>query len=196
MERIVGKIAVGRVSPREIVQLRVALTSLREIKLACEQADLPQLKTLSDQINTCERIAERIGREIVPEPPAAVGKGSVIRDGVDSELDELRHMAYSGKDYLISLQQRLSEECDIPSLKVAYNNVFGYYIEVRNTHRDKVPEGWVRKQTLVGAERYITQELKEYEEKILTAEAYSCARKQDLSGFAQCARRVHSNHTD
>lgn len=170
MERIVGKIAVGRVSPREIVQLRVALTSLREIKLACEQADLPQLKTLSDQINTCERIAERIGREIVPEPPAAVGKGSVIRDGVDSELDELRHMAYSGKDYLISLQQRLSEECDIPSLKVAYNNVFGYYIEVRNTHRDKVPEGWVRKQTLVGAERYITQELKEYEEKILTAE--------------------------
>ena len=170
MERIVGKIAVGRVSPREIVQLRVALTSLKEIKLACEQADLPQLKTLSDQINTCERIAERIGREIVPEPPAAVGKGSVIRDGVDSELDELRHMAYSGKDYLISLQQRLSEECDIPSLKVAYNNVFGYYIEVRNTHRDKVPEGWVRKQTLVGAERYITQELKEYEEKILTAE--------------------------
>jgi len=170
MERIVAKVAVGRVSPREIVQLRVALEALKEIKQACQQADLPQLQNISDQINTCDRIAERIYREIEPEPPVMLGKGNVIRANVNAELDELRQIAYSGKDYLLALQMRLSEECDIPSLKVAYNNVFGYYIEVRNTHKNKVPSDWIRKQTLVGAERYITQELKEYEEKILTAE--------------------------
>ena len=170
MERIVAKVAVGRVTPREIVQLRIALESLQNIKSACLEADQPQLQSIGEQINTCERMAQRIYHEIEPEPPVAVGKGKVIRDNVDPELDELRHIAYSGKDYLLDLQQRLSDEYGIPSLKVAYNSVFGYYIEVRNTHRDKVPAEWIRKQTLVGAERYITQELKEYEEKILTAE--------------------------
>ncbi|MCR5394436.1 MAG: DNA mismatch repair protein MutS [Bacteroidales bacterium] len=170
MERIVAKVAVGRVTPREVVQLRLALESLKDIKAVCQQSSLPQLQEISEQINTCDRIAERIGNEIEPEPPVAVGKGKVIRDNVNPELDELRHIAYSGKDYLLELQQRLSEEYGIPSLKVAYNNVFGYYIEVRNAHKDKVPECWIRKQTLVGAERYITQELKEYEEKILSAE--------------------------
>ena len=170
MERIVAKVAVGRVTPREIVQLRVALEALKDIKKACQNADLTQLQNISEQINTCDRIAERIYREIEPEPPVQIGKGSVIRPGVNQELDELRTIAYSGKDYLLDLQQRLSEEYCIPSLKVAYNSVFGYYIEVRNTHNDKLPAEWIRKQTLVGAERYITQELKEYEEKILTAE--------------------------
>ncbi|MBQ0057162.1 MAG: DNA mismatch repair protein MutS [Bacteroidales bacterium] len=170
MERIIGKVAVGRVTPREIVQLRVALESLKEIKNVCQQADLPQLQNIAEQINTCDRIADRIYREIEPEPPVQIGKGNVIRANVNTELDELRAIAYSGKDYLLALQQRLSEEYGIPSLKVAYNSVFGYYIEVRNTHKDKVPAEWIRKQTLVGAERYITQELKEYEEKILTAE--------------------------
>ena len=170
MERIIGKVAVGRVTPREIVQLRIALESLSDIKKACASAQLPQLNNIAEQINTCERICQRIYREIEPEPPVQIGKGSVIRQNVNAELDELRTIAYSGKDYLINLQQRLSEEYCIPSLKVSYNSVFGYYIEVRNTHKDKVPAEWIRKQTLVGAERYITQELKEYEEKILTAE--------------------------
>lgn len=170
MERIVGKVAVGRVTPREIVQLRIALQALRDIKDECLRASLPQLQSIGEQINTCDRICDRIYREIEPEPPVMVGKGPVIRSGVNAELDELRQIAYSGKDYLLALQQRLSEEHGIPSLKVAYNSVFGYYIEVRNTHKDKVPVEWIRKQTLVGAERYITQELKEYEEKIMTAE--------------------------
>ncbi|MBR0038221.1 MAG: DNA mismatch repair protein MutS [Bacteroidales bacterium] len=170
MERIVAKVAVGRVTPREIVQLRIALNALKDIKQACQESDLPQLQNISEQINTCDRIADRIYREIEPEPPVMIGKGNVIRANVNAELDELRTIAYSGKDYLLALQQRLSEEYSIPSLKVAYNSVFGYYIEVRNTHKEKVPADWIRKQTLVGAERYITQELKEYEEKILTAE--------------------------
>lgn len=170
MERIVGKIAVGRANPREIVQLRVALCALSEIKTACGQSDLPQLQSIAEQINCCERICERIYREIEPEPPILFGKGNIIRSGVNAELDELRRIAFSGKDYLLAMQQRLGEEYGIPSLKVAFNSVFGYYIEVRNTHREKVPQEWIRKQTLVGAERYITQELKEYEEKILTAE--------------------------
>ena len=170
MERIVGKVAVGRANPREIVQLRVALESLRDIKRACEESDLPQLQHIGEQINTCDSIAQRICHDIEPEPPIQFGKGQIIRANVNAELDELRHIAYGGKDYLLSLQQRLSQEYDIPSLKVAFNSVFGYYIEVRNTHKDKVPDSWVRKQTLVGAERYITEELKEYEEKILTAE--------------------------
>lgn len=170
MERIVGKIAVGRANPREIVQLRVALESLKDIKKACEQAELPQLQHIGEQINTCESIAQRIYREIEPEPPIQFGKGQVIRANVNAELDELRSIAYGGKDYLMKLQQQLSEQYEIPSLKVAFNNVFGYYIEVRNTYKDRVPESWVRKQTLVDKERYITQELKEYEDKILTAE--------------------------
>ena len=180
MERIVGKVAVGRANPREIVQLRVALEALKEIKEACEATDLPQLQHLGEQINVCESIAQRIYRDIEPEPPIQFGKGQIIRSGVNAELDELRSIAYGGKDYLLRLQQQLSQEYDIPSLKVAFNNVFGYYIEVRNTHKDKVPEEWIRKQTLVGAERYITQELKEYEEKILTAEERIGSLEQKL----------------
>lgn len=170
MERIIGKVAVGRANPREIVQLRVALEALRNIKEACMSADQPQLRSIGEQINTCDTIAQRIYHDIEPEPPIQFGKGQVIRSNVDSELDDLRSIAYGGKEYLLNLQQRLSQENEIPSLKVAFNNVFGYYIEVRNTYKDRVPEGWIRKQTLVGAERYITQELKEYEEKIMTAE--------------------------
>lgn len=170
MERIIGKVAVGRANPREIVQLRIALEALKVIKDSCSAAELPQLQHIGEQINICASIAQRIYHEIEPEPPIQFGKGQIIRTGVNAELDELRSIAYGGKDYLLKLQQKLSAEYDIPSLKVAFNNVFGYYIEVRNTHKDKVPEGWIRKQTLVGAERYITQELKEYEEKILTAE--------------------------
>ncbi len=170
MERIIGKVAVGRANPREIVQLRVALEALKDIKEACMSSDQPQLRSIGEQINTCDSIAQRIYHDIEPEPPIQFGKGQVIRANVNAELDELRSIAYGGKEYLLNLQQRLSQENEIPSLKVAFNNVFGYYIEVRNTHKDKVPETWIRKQTLVGAERYITQELKEYEEKILTAE--------------------------
>lgn len=170
MERIISKVAVGRANPREIIQLRVALSALKDIKAQCENADLDQLRSIGEQINTCDIICNRIYHEIEPEAPVQFGKSPVIRQGVNAELDELRDIAYSGKDYLLKMQQRLSAEYDIPSLKVAFNNVFGYYIEVRNTHRDKVPEGWIRKQTLVGAERYITQELKEYEEKIMGAE--------------------------
>ena len=170
MERIISKVAVGRANPREIIQLRVALSALKDIKAQCENADLDQLRSIGEQINTCDIICQRIYHEIEPEVPVQFGKSPVIRQGVNAELDELREIAYSGKDYLLKMQQRLSAEYDIPSLKVAFNNVFGYYIEVRNTHKDKVPEGWIRKQTLVGAERYITQELKEYEEKIMGAE--------------------------
>ncbi len=170
MERIIGKVAVGRANPREIVQLRVALESLRDIKHACEQSDLPQLQRMGEQINTCDSIAKRIYHDIEPEPPIQFGKAQVIRANVNPELDELRSIAYGGKDYLLNLQQQLSQRYEIPSLKVAFNNVFGYYIEVRNTYKDKVPEEWIRKQTLVDKERYITQELKEYEDKILTAE--------------------------
>ena len=170
MERIISKVAVGRANPREIIQLRVALSALKDIKAQCENADLDQLRSIGEQINTCDTICQRIYHEIEPEAPVQFGKSPVIRQGVNAELDELREIAYSGKDYLLKMQQRLSAEYDIPSLKVAFNSVFGYYIEVRNTHKDKVPEGWIRKQTLVGAERYITQELKEYEEKIMGAE--------------------------
>ena len=170
MERIISKVAVGRANPREIIQLRVALSALKDIKAQCENAELDQLRSIGEQINTCDTICQRIYHEIEPEAPVQFGKSPVIRQGVNAELDELREIAYSGKDYLLNMQQRLSAEYDIPSLKVAFNSVFGYYIEVRNTHKDKVPEGWIRKQTLVGAERYITQELKEYEEKIMGAE--------------------------
>ena len=180
MERIIGKVAVGRANPREIVQLRVALEALKEIKDACLNAEEPQLRNIGEQINICESIAKRIYHDIEPEPPIQFGKGQVIRSNVNAELDELRSIAYGGKEYLLNLQQRLSQQYDIPSLKVAFNNVFGYYIEVRNTHKDKVPEQWIRKQTLVGAERYITQELKEYEEKILTAEERIGSLEQKL----------------
>ena len=170
LERIVSKAAVGRISPREVVQLKVALQAIEPIKNACLNADNESLRKIGEHLNLCESIRNRIAREIKNDPPLLINKGGVIADGIHAELDELRQIAYSGKDYLLQMQQRESELTEIPSLKIAYNNVFGYYIEVRNTHKDKVPADWIRKQTLVNAERYITQELKEYEEKILGAE--------------------------
>lgn len=170
LERIVSKAAVGRISPREVVQLKVALQAIEPIKNACLNADNESLRKIGEQLNLCASIRDKIAKEINNDPPLLVNKGGVIADGVNQELDELRHIAYSGKDYLLQVQQCESELTGIPSLKIAYNNVFGYYIEVRNTHKDKVPADWIRKQTLVNAERYITQELKEYEEKILGAE--------------------------
>lgn len=170
LERIISKAAVGRISPREMVQLKVALQAIEPIKNACLNADNDSLHRIGEQLNLCVSIRDKIAKEIATDPPLLVNKGGVIADGVNKELDELRQIAYSGKDYLLHIQQRESETTGIPSLKVAYNNVFGYYIEVRNAHKDKVPAEWIRKQTLVNAERYITQELKEYEEKILGAE--------------------------
>ena len=170
LERIVSKVAVGRVSPREVVQLKVALQAIEPIKQACLEADNASLNTIGERLDFCAEIRERIAREVNDDPPLLVNKGGVIKNGVNAELDELRQISYSGKDYLLKIQQRECEQTGIPSLKVAYNSVFGYYIEVRNVHKDKVPKEWIRKQTLVNAERYITQELKEYEEKILGAE--------------------------
>ena len=170
LERIISKVAVGRVSPREVVQLKMALQAIQPIKTACLYANNESLKRVGEQLNLCESIRDRIEREIQNDPPQLVAKGGVIRDGVNAELDELRHIAYSGKDYLLQIQEREAQETGISSLKVGYNNVFGYYLEVRNAYKDKVPQEWVRKQTLAQAERYITQELKEYEEKILGAE--------------------------
>lgn len=170
LERIISKVAVGRVSPREVVALKVALQAIEPIKAACMEADNASLNHIGEQLNICQSIRDRIDREIDNDPPLLINKGGVIKSGVSAELDELRRIAYSGKDYLLQIQQRESELTEIPSLKIGYNNVFGYYIEVRNTHKDKVPAEWIRKQTLANAERYITQELKEYEEKILGAE--------------------------
>ncbi|QIU97407.1 DNA mismatch repair protein MutS [Bacteroides faecium] len=170
LERIISKVAVGRVSPREVVQLKVALQAIEPIKEACMEADNASLNRIGEQLNLCISIRDRIAKEINNDPPLLINKGGVIQNGVNADLDELRQISYSGKDYLLKIQQRESERTGIPSLKVAYNNVFGYYIEVRNVHKDKVPPEWIRKQTLVNAERYITQELKEYEEKILGAE--------------------------
>lgn len=170
LERIISKVAVGRVSPREVVALKVALQAIEPIKAACMDADNASLNHIGEQLNICQFIRDRIDWEIDNDPPLLINKGGVIKSGVSAELDELRRIAYSGKDYLLQIQQRESELTEIPSLKIGYNNVFGYYIEVRNTHKDKVPAEWIRKQTLANAERYITQELKEYEEKILGAE--------------------------
>ena len=180
LERIISKVAVGRVSPREVVQLKMALQAIQPIKTACLYANNDVLKRVGEQLNLCESIRDRIEREIQNDPPQLVAKGGVIRDGVNSELDELRHIAYSGKDYLLQIQEREAQETGISSLKVGYNNVFGYYLEVRNTYKDKVPQEWVRKQTLAQAERYITQELKEYEEKILGAEDKILSLEQQL----------------
>ena len=170
LERLVSKVAVGRISPRELVQLRAALAAIEPIKRLCETSDCEVLRGIGEQLNLCQLIRDRIAREINPDAPNLLNRGNVISHGVSAELDELREISYSSKDYLLRLQQSESERTGIPSLKVAFNNVFGYYIEVRNTHKDKVPEEWIRKQTLVSAERYITPELKEYEEKILGAE--------------------------
>jgi DNA mismatch repair protein MutS len=170
LERIISKVAVGRVNPREVAQLKVALNAVIPVKEACMTVDEPCLKRIGEQLNLCSIIKNRIQQELVADPPVLLNKGSVIAKGVNTELDELRQIAYSGKDYLLQIQQRECEQTGISSLKISYNNVFGYYIEVRNAHKDKVPENWIRKQTLVGAERYITEELKVYEEKILGAE--------------------------
>ncbi|MCM1092388.1 MAG: DNA mismatch repair protein MutS [Lachnospiraceae bacterium] len=170
MERVISKVAVGRVTPRELIQLRNALTAISPIKQLAANAGLDALKAIGEQLNPCEQLRDRIEREIVEDAPVALNKGNVIRSGVDEELDRLREISSNGKDYLRSIQERESVATGIPSLKIGYNNVFGYYIEVTNTHKSKVPAEWIRKQTLVNAERYITQELKEYEETILGAE--------------------------
>lgn len=180
LERLVSKVAVGRITPREVVQLRAALDAIGPVKALCADSGEATLAGYGDQLNPCTMIRERIAREIVDDAPTSVQKGAVMREGVNAELDDLRHIAYQGKDYLLQIQQREIAATGIPSLKVAYNNVFGYYIEVTNTHKDKVPAEWIRKQTLVNAERYITQELKEYEEKILTAQDRILILEQQL----------------
>ena len=170
LERIISKVAVGRVSPREVVQLQHALEAIQPIKVACQHAKNEALQRVGEQLNLCETLKERIAKEIQPDPPQLINKGDVIADGYNAELDDLRSISRHGKDYLLKIQEREIEKTGISSLKVGYNNVFGYYLEVRNTFKDKVPEDWIRKQTLAQAERYITQELKEYEEKILGAD--------------------------
>jgi len=170
LERIISKVAVGRVSPREVVQLKVALKAIEPIREAFLQSDEPSLKEIGERLNPCPVIRDRIEKEIQNDPPVLINKGNIINKGINEELDKLRDISYSGKDYLMQIQQREIEATGISSLKISFNNVFGYYIEVRNTHKDKVPGDWIRKQTLVSAERYITQELKEYEEQILGAE--------------------------
>jgi DNA mismatch repair protein MutS len=170
LERLVSKVSVGRINPRELQQMKTALEEVEKLKHLCNDAEEQQLKTIAEQLNPCATIRERIAAQLIPDPPVQIQKGNVIAKGVSEELDDLRDTLYSGKDYLVQLQQREIERTGITSLKVSFNNVFGYYIEVRNTHKDKVPSDWIRKQTLVSAERYITGELKEYEEKILGAE--------------------------
>jgi DNA mismatch repair protein MutS len=170
IERIISKVAIGRINPREVMQLRNALVAIAPVKNDCESSGNVRLARLGEQLNPCTKIRERIEKELSPEPPTQIGKGMVIAEGISKELDELREISYSGKDYIKKMQERESAETGITSLKIGFNNVFGYYIEVRNTHKDKVPENWIRKQTLVSAERYITEELKEYEQKILGAE--------------------------
>lgn len=170
IERIISKVAVGRVSPREVVQLKAALMAIAPIKKACLERDDKELRSIGDQLNLCETLRDRIEREIQPDPPQLVAKGDVIAAGFSPELDELRSISRGGRDYLLHIQEKEAEQTGIQSLKVGYNNVFGYYLEVRNTYKNCVPEGWIRKQTLANAERYITQELKEYEEKIMGAD--------------------------
>lgn len=170
LERIISKVAVSRVTPREVVQLKVALKAIEPIRELFLASDEPGLREIGEKLNPCPVIRDRIEREIQPDPPSLINKGNIINRGINEDLDSLREIAYSGKDYLLKIQQREIEATGISSLKISFNNVFGYYIEVRNTHKDKVPENWIRKQTLVNAERYITEELKDYEEKILGAE--------------------------
>lgn len=170
LERIISKAAIGRISPREVLQLKRALDAVDTIKAFCEETDEVSLKKIAEQINACNIIREKIGKTIAAEPPAMINKGNVIAEGISKELDELRQLAFSGKDYLLQIQQRETKKTGITSLKVGYNNVFGYYLEVTNAHKEKVPSEWHRKQTLTYCERYITDELKQYEEKILGAE--------------------------
>ena len=180
LERIISKVAVGRVSPREVVQLKNALLALQPVKEACMATNHPALQHIGNQIQLCEEIRDRIAREIQNDPPQLVAKGNVIANGFYAELDDLREISSNGKAYLLQIQQREIEQTGISSLKVGYNNVFGYYLEVRNTYKDLVPQEWIRKQTLAQAERYITQELKEYEEKIMGAEEKILALEERL----------------
>ena len=182
LERIISKVATGRVSPREVRQLRIALAAMKPIKEACMTAENETLKSMGKRIELCEELRDRITRELQDDPPQLVNKGNVIRDGVDATLDELRSISRNGKDYLLQIQEREVAQTGISSLKIGYNNVFGYYLEVRNTYKDKVPAEWIRKQTLAQAERYITQELKEYEEKILGADEKILATEERLFG--------------
>ena len=180
LERIISRVAAGRVSPREVVQLKNALEAIVPIKEACLAADEENLQHIGNQLSLCETLRDRIRKEIVPDPPQLVNKGGVIASGCSAELDELRQISHSGRSYLLKLQEREIAETGISSLKVGYNNVFGYYLEVRNTYKDKVPQDWIRKQTLAQAERYITQELKEYEEKILGADEKILSLEEQL----------------
>ena len=180
IERIISKVAVARINPREVIQLRRALKALEPVKSICADAPVPALRLMADQINLCSLMVEKIGKELNPEPPVAVNKGNVIAEGISAELDELRELSHSGKSYLTKLQKRESDRTGISSLKIAFNNVFGYYLEVTNTHKDKVPPEWDRRQTLVNSERYITPELKEYESKILNAEERILDLEMDL----------------
>lgn len=180
LERIISRVAVGRVTPREVVQLKNALYAVEKIKTAMEQSGQEPLREMAAKLDLCLKVRDRIDKEIYPDPSNQIQKGGVIAQGVSIELDDLRNIASHGKEILASIQQRESEATGIPSLKISFNNVFGYYIEVRNTHKDKVPSDWIRKQTLTGAERYITAELKEYEEKILGAESRMLVLEQEL----------------
>lgn len=180
LERLVSKVASARITPREVIQLKTALFAIEPLKEACLASSNEHLRHMADQLNICATIRERIDREVNIDPPSAVSKGNVIKEGISADLDELRSLATHGKDYLQRMQEQLSAESGIPSLKINFNNVFGYYIEVRNTHKEKVPETWIRKQTLVNAERYITEELKEYEAKILGAEEKILAIETNL----------------
>ena len=182
LERIVSKVAVGRVSPREVVQLKIALEAISPIKKVCQGADNESLRRIGEQLNLCESVRERIEKEIRPDPPSLLAKGGVIANGYSEELDELRQISSGSRGYLMQLQEREIEKTGISSLKIGFNNVFGYYLEVRNTYKDKVPEDWIRKQTLAQAERYITQELKEYEDKILGADEKIQALEERLFG--------------
>ncbi|MFY7943237.1 MAG: DNA mismatch repair protein MutS, partial [Crocinitomicaceae bacterium] len=170
LERLISKVAVGKVNPKEVMHLRRTLLQIKPIKILLQQEKIVSLVKMMDQLNPCDTLIDLIEKTLTDEPAGQIGKGAVIRSGCNSELDELREISFNGKDYLEQLQERESQRTGIPSLKISFNNVFGYYIEVRNTHKDKVPEDWIRKQTLVNAERYITEELKEYETKILGAE--------------------------
>lgn len=191
LERIISKAAAGRISPREVVQLKRGLSQILPVKELCSGAVLKELEECSSSLDPCNKLNDRLSREMFPEPAAQFGKGDIIADGVSEELDSLRKLARHGKEYLNGIQEREIERTGISSLKISYNNVFGYYLEVRNTHKDKVPQDWIRKQTLVSAERYITQELKEYEEKILGAEEKILSLETSL--FAAIVTEIQSN---
>ena len=180
IERLISKVAVARINPREVIQLRRALKALEPVKSICADTPVSALRLMADKINLCSLMVEKIGEELNPEPPVAVNKGNVIAEGISAELDELRELSHSGKSYLAKLQKKESDRTGISSLKIAFNNVFGYYLEVTNTHKEKVPPEWERRQTLVNSERYITPELKEYESKILNAEERILTLETDL----------------